>query len=127
MRAYSNDLREKVLKALHNEQSAEQVAIRFDVSMSWVYKIKKRFQDTGSYEALRRSGRPKKLSEEDVNKISDMLKANPSLTLDEIKEKVKFKASCTTIYRALQRLKLTYKKNTFCGRAKANRCKAKKN
>ena len=118
MKAYSDDLREKVLKALHNKQSAKDVAIRFDVGISWVYKISKRFRDTGSYKALPRSGRPRKLSVEDINKISEMVKINPSLTLDEIKERGKFTASCTTIHRALQKLEYTHKKKHFLQRNK---------
>lgn len=113
MKAYSDDLREKVLKALQGGQIAKEVAIRFDVGISWVYKIKRRFNDTGSYKALHRSGRPRKLTEENVNKISEMVKANPSLTLDEIREKGNFSVGRTTIYRTLQRLKLTYKKKHF--------------
>jgi len=118
MKAYSDDLREKVLKALQSGQPAKEVAPRFDVGISWVYKIRKRFCDTGSYKALPRSGRPRKLNEEDVNKISEMVKINPSLTLVEIKEKGNFTTSCSTIHRALQRLGHTYKKNTFCGGTK---------
>ena len=114
MKAYSDDLREKVLKALQSGQPAKEVAPRFDVGISWVYKINKRFRDTGSYKALPRSGRPRKLNEEDVSKISEMVKKNPSLTLDEIKEKGNFTTSYSTIYRALQRLGHTHKKNTFC-------------
>ena len=118
MKAYSDDLREKALKALQSGQPAKGIAPRFDVGISWVYKIKKRFRDTGSYKALPRSGRPRKLNEEDVNKISEMVKINPSLTLDEIKGEENFAISCATIHRALRRLGHTYKKNTFCGRTK---------
>ena len=125
MKAYSDDLREKVLKALHNKQSAKDVAIRFDVGISWVYKISKRFRDTGSYKALPRSGRPRKLSVEDINKISEMVKINPSLTLDEIKERGNFTASRTTIHRALQKLEYTHKKNTFCNGTKPCRRETK--
>ena len=34
MKAYSDDLREKVLKALQNGQSAKDVSARFDVGIS---------------------------------------------------------------------------------------------
>ena len=113
MRAYSNDLREKILKALNNGQKVKDVAARFDVGINWVYKIRRRFRDTGNYEALPRSGRPRKLKEEDMQKISALINANPSLTLDKLKEEGNFNASRITIYRALKKLKITYKKKHF--------------
>ena len=113
MKAYSDDLREKVLKALQNGQTAQDVAVRFDVSISWVYKVSKRFNDTGSYKALHRSGRPRKLTQENIHTIFEMVKTNPSLTLDEIRRNGNFPVSLATIHRVLQVLNVTYKKKHF--------------
>ena len=104
MKAYSDDLREKVLKALHKGQMAKDVAVRFDVSLSWVYKIKKRFEVSGNYQALPRSGRPRKFSDDDVLKISEIVKNNPSATLREIRELVNFRIGITTLHRILRNI-----------------------
>ena len=53
MRAYSKDLREKIIRAIEAGELGTHVAKRFDVAKSFVYKIYKRYQETGSYEALR--------------------------------------------------------------------------
>ena len=114
MKAYSDDLREKVLKALEVGQSAKEVAYRFDVSISWVYKISRRSRLTGSYKALPRPGAPRKLSDEEIGKLEQLVKENPSATLKELKQIGGFHVGITTIHNILrQKLKLTYKKTLF--------------
>ena len=72
MKAYSDDLREKVIKALNELQPAKEVAIHFDVCVSWVYKIFRRYKTTRSYKALSRLGAPRKLQNEDVKKLEEL-------------------------------------------------------
>ena len=126
MKAYSDDIREKVLKALHEGQMAKEVAKRFDVCISWVYKIKKRFELTGSYKALPRCGAPRKMTEADMKKLALLVKENPSATLDELKELGNFSVGRTTIYRALNELDITYKKKMLFA-AEQNREDVKQN
>ena len=125
MKAYSDDLREKVIKALNELQSAKEVAIRFDVCVSWVYKIFRRYKTTGSYKALSRPGASRKLQNEDVKKLEELVKENPSATLEELKRMSGLPVGRSTIHRILTKeLKITYKKNTFCSRTEQGRCKA---
>ena len=125
MKAYSDDLREKVIKALNELQPVKEVAIRFDVCVSWVYKIFRRYKTTGSYKALSRPGAPRKLQNEDVKKLEELVKENPSATLEELKQMSVLPVGRSTIHRILTKeLKITYKKNTFCGRTEQRRCKA---
>lgn len=115
MKAYSDDLREKVLKALQNGQPAKDVSARFDVGISWVYKIYRRYRTTGSYQALPRPGAPRKLSHDDIKKLEKLVADNPSATLKELKQMGDFSVGLTTIHKILrEELKITYKKNTFC-------------
>ena len=117
MKAYSDDLREKLLKALQSGQIAKDVTIRFDVGISWVYKIRKRYKETGSYKALPRPGAPQKLSTEDLIKLEKLVKDNPSATLEELKQLSGFAVGRSTIHRILrEQLKI---KNTFRGRTKS--------
>ena len=120
MRACSEDLREKVLKALQMGQMVKEVARRFDVGISWVYKIRKRYKETGSYKALPRPGAPRKLTTEDLIKLEKLVKDNPSATLEELKQLSGFAVGRSTIHRILrEELKITYKKNTFRSRTKS--------
>lgn len=58
MKAYSNDLRQKIVEAyLKGEGSIRQVAKRFSVSKSFVEKLLKRYRQTGQLEALPRGGK----------------------------------------------------------------------
>ena len=114
MKAYSDDLREKVLKALQTGQIAKDVAVRFDVGISWVYKIRKRYKETGSYKALPRPGAPRKLTTEDLIKLEKLVKDNPSATLEELKQLSGFSVARSTIHRILrEELKITYKKKHY--------------
>ena len=119
MRAYSNDLREKIIRAIEAGEVGTQVAKRFDVAKSFVYKIYKRYKDTGSYEALLQPGVKPKLTDEDIEKLKILVSENPSATLDELRELGNFKVCRTTIHNTLKKLKITYKKSPFRRRAEA--------
>ena len=57
MRAYSQDLRERIIAALEaNEQSQPEIAERFGVSVSTVEKLWKRWRSTGQCAALPHAG-----------------------------------------------------------------------
>ena len=113
MRAYSNDLREKIIRAIEAGELGTHVAKRFDVAKSFVYKIYKRYKDTGSYEALRQPGVKPKLTSEDIEKLKILVSENPSATLDELRELGNFSVCRTTIHNTLKKLKITYKKKSF--------------
>lgn len=114
-----------MLKALQNGQPVKDVCARFDVGISWVYKIYRRYKTTGSYKALPRPGAPRKLSDDDIKRLEKLVADNPSATLQELKQLGGFSVGLTTIHKVLRKqLKITYKKNAFCSRTKSRRCKA---
>ena len=113
MRAYSNDLRYKIIKAIEAGEVGTHVAKRFDVAKSFVYKIYKRYKDTGSYEALRQPGVKPKLTNEDIERLKFLVAENPSATLDELRKLGNFAVCRTTIHNMLKKLKITYKKKYF--------------
>src|SRR5260370_31213096 len=47
MQAYSQDLRERVLRALDRGDRPTEIARRFEVSRIWVYQVREREQETG--------------------------------------------------------------------------------
>ena len=47
MQAYSQDLRERVLRALDRGDRPTEIARRFEVSRIWVYRVREREQETG--------------------------------------------------------------------------------
>jgi transposase len=53
VRAYSQDLRERVLGALARGERPTHIARRYEVSRLWVYQVRKRWEKAASAGALR--------------------------------------------------------------------------
>ena len=100
MRAYSNDLRERVIAEIQGGSTVQD-------------KIWRRFQTTGSYEALPIPGGPRKIEGEDLKRLKKLVKENPDATLRELIDKGRFKISVSGLHRILRREKITYKKKRY--------------
>jgi transposase len=116
MRAYSVDLREKVLTAYHlKEGSIRQLANRFTVSPRFVGELIARFRRTGSYAPHpHRGGNPPRIDAQGRLVVYALVKQHPDATLDELCQR--YADSCQVIpsrssmHRTLALLKLTRKK-----------------
>jgi transposase len=115
MKAYSIDLRERVIQAVEaSKKSQAEIAEMFGVGLRTVEKWWKRWRETQSVEALPRGGgNPRVLAEsEDVIRVA--LKAQPDATLDELCAQISavrgLTASQSMMCRELQRLNLPRKK-----------------
>lgn len=119
MNAYSNDLRKRIIDAINNGDKVVDITKRFSVGVRFVYSLLRRFLDTGSYEAKKRSGgAPRKISPYDEIKIQQIIEKNPNATLEEIKEEAELKVSLATIHRAIKRMNITFKKKHFIHKSK---------
>lgn len=109
MAAYSAEFRQEVLKACDAGGGTRAVATRFDVSESWVRRIKQERRELGKLGPLRTRRRtPKWVAE--AEQIKAAICAQPDLTLGELKEKLGTTLSAPTLCRALAQLRLTLKK-----------------
>jgi transposase len=116
MRAYSNEFRERVIRAIERGEKALSIAKRLEVSFYWVYNLLRRYRTTGSYEALpsHNAGAKPKLSESDLEFLRQTVLEHSDATLEELKELTGFTVSVATISRALNRqLKMPFKKKRF--------------
>ena len=119
MQPYSNDLRRRVIEAVQaNEETQEEIAIRFCVSQSFVEKLWHRYRTTGSYEAKPHSGGRQRLLKSAEQEIRRLVREEPDLTLAELAEKVGTETNTAAVSEAvmcveLQRLKLPLKKSRF--------------
>lgn len=52
MDAYSQDLRDRVLRALERGERPTAIAARFEVSRVWVYQVRNRLTQTGQRSSL---------------------------------------------------------------------------
>ena len=113
MEAYSLDLRKRVLAACDAGHGTKEVAKQFGVSPSWVRRLKQRRRELGTIEPLPgRYGQPPKLTEADLRSLSDLVAQHPDATLDELRRQLDLPVSLSSICRALQNLKLSFKKKS---------------
>lgn len=86
MKAYSLDLREKVLTAYHpKEGSIRQLAKRLTVSPRFVGELITRFRRTGSYAPHpHRGGNPPRIDTPGRQVVYTLVQQYPDATLDEL-------------------------------------------
>jgi transposase len=131
-KAYSMDLRKRVIEACDEGQTIAQVSKRFRVSTSFVEKLQQRRRESGTLAPKPHGGgRQPRLSPEHDETLRVLLAAKPDTTLAELRKKLGIKVHLSTLWYRLQRLGLRFKKNPGSGRASARgralaaRCLAK--
>lgn len=117
MKPYSQDLREKIVRALGAGGTQEEVADRFSVSLSFVEKLWRRWRTTGSCAALAHAGgRQRPLGEHEAA-IRKEVASQPDVTLAELCERMSAagapSVSLMTMCAELRRLDLPRKKSRF--------------
>ena len=122
MRAYSVDLRQKIIDVYHKESiSQRKLATRFSVTKSFVIKLLKQYRETGKIEPLAHGGGAKlKVNSEQLEILTELIEAHNDATLEELcqmfLQKTNVLVSRATMGRMSQRLNLTVKKNPSCSR-----------
>jgi transposase len=117
MKAYSNDLRERVWRACHDEaMSSTEAAVELDVSRSFVCKLLRRFRAEGTLLAKPRGGnRPPALDASHLKTLRQLVRERPDATLKELcrllEECRGVQVRTWTVCRALAKLKLPPKKS----------------
>ena len=111
MRAYSMDLRERILRDSDAGMKASAVAVKYHVSASWVRRLKQRRRETGEVAPRQqRYGRRPVLAPQ-LHTLAALIREQPDRTLAELQGALATSASLTTIWRAVNQLGFTLKKN----------------
>jgi transposase len=111
MEAYSDDLRRLVLATVDSGMSVPDAAAQFKVSSSWIRRLLQRRRETGSINRRRgRSGPRRKLDESQRTKLAELVRADPSATLEDLRDRLGTDAGASTIWRALRDLGITLKR-----------------
>jgi transposase len=116
MRAYSNDLRERIVAAVERgEHSIRQIARLFSVSLSCVVRLLQRKRRTGAVQPDPRPGgvSQRKLDAAAEARLLELVHEQPDATLAELRDRLGIPCCLMTIGRALQRHKITRKKKTL--------------
>jgi transposase len=114
MGPYSIDLRERVAAAIDQGQSQRQVARLFGVSLSFVTRLIKRRRQEGTLAPKPHGGgRQPALDFRQWVRLARLISEQPDATLKQLKQRGGFTCTLTTLWRALRRFKLTFKKKTL--------------
>jgi transposase len=112
MRAYSMDLRERVLLDSDAGMAAPAVAAKYRVSASWVRRLKQRRRGSGQTgPRVARRGRVP-LWRTDGDRIRRAIRETPDATLAELKARLGLAVHLATLWRAIAALGLTLKKKS---------------
>ena len=112
MKAYSMDLRARVLAACDDGMGTAEVAETLAVSPAWVRRVKQRRRETGEV-APRTPARhgPAPVLESEADRLRDLNRTEPDLTPAEIRDRLGLRVAPLTVWRTLRRLGLTFKKS----------------
>ena len=112
MAPYSMDLRTRVLRDADAGLPSKDVAAKYRVSRAWVDRVKQRRRETGEITPRKqRKFRSRTLSDEQEQRMVFLITARPDVTLAELREQLPTTAALSTLWRAIDRLGLTVKKN----------------
>jgi len=121
MRAYSADLRQRVLEDCDGGSTTRAVATKYRVSESWVRRLKQRRRQTGEVAPRRRAAfRPSALAGH-AERLRQLVAACPDATLRELRDRLGVAVGLTALWKAVRRLGLTVKKKSSGPRSRAAR------
>ena len=122
MRAYSQDLRQRVLAKCDAGKSSDEVARLFDVSPAWVRRLKQRRRELHTIEPLpRRYGPHPRFTGVHEEELKGLVAQQPDATLKELQARLSVKVHVSRICRALQKLELSFKKKSSTPRSRTGR------
>lgn len=124
MAAYSQDLRDRVLRGLARGERPVDIARRLEVTRVWVYQVKARYETEGERCSLTIGGyRRSRLTDKEAL-LRAWLKNEPALTLAEMCERLAEQGvaiKVPALWHQLNKWGLTLKKNAARQRAGTRR------
>ena len=106
--AYDQDLRDRVLAAYDRGMKTKQIADLFEVSSSWVRRVKQRRRETGETTPRPRGGAT--VIKIDLDELAKLVNRRPDATIKELHALLQADCVQSAVGLALQRLGLSIKK-----------------
>jgi transposase len=117
MRAYSEDLRKKIVAAIERGMSKAQAARLFDVSLSSVKRYSRTAREGGSLEPRKSTGRPTKTDEKARVLLEKDVEERPSATIGQRRRFLEHITATTlsdsTVRRLMKRLGFSQKNGVW--------------
>lgn len=115
MKAYSKDLRERIVEACEQAESHQSVAKRFKVSRRTVDRYWKSYKERGSFECGKMGGHRRRRFNQQDGTLKGWIKEQGDLTLEQLQQRacqqLNIQMSISGLCRHLKRIGLSYKKN----------------
>jgi transposase len=121
MAPYSMDLRKRVLEDCDDGLTSKDIAAKFRVSRSWVDRVKQRRRERGEVGPRLQTVFKTHAFAGQEDRLRAQVTAKPDQTLAELRDALRSSASLSSVWRALERLKLTVNKNGARRRAAPSR------
>jgi transposase len=126
MRAYSLDLRQRILDDCDRGHSTRGIATKYSVSESWVRRLKQRRRLTGEIAPRTAAAGPKPSWDAYADRLREAIRQTPDATLSELRDRLQLTVALSTLWRAVAALGLSVKKSHAGGRARSARCRVPK-
>ena len=110
---YSEDLRERIVRSVETGASRRSTARKFDVSVSFVIKLMRRWRMAGTLAARARGGTKRYLLEGHAKLVESLVSTRPDITLNELRARLTregIAAGRSSVGRFLVAIGLTHKK-----------------
>jgi len=110
MRAYSADLRQRVLADCDRGLTTRAVATKYAVSESWVRRLKQRRRLTGETAPRVADAGPAPSWQAYGDRLRAAIARTPDATLEELRQQLQLTVALSTLWRAVDALGLSVKK-----------------
>ena len=121
MAPYSMDLRTRVMRDWDAGMTADAVAAKYSVSRAWVHRLQQRRRETGSLAPRQQTRWRTPILAGHEARLRALLAAQPDRTLAELREALGVTACISTVWRFVDGLGFTVKKNGVRVRTNARR------
>ena len=121
MAPYSMDLRTRVIRDCDAGVRAEDVAAKYSVSRAWVHRLQQRRRETGSIAPRKQTRWRTPILTPDLPRLAALITEQPDRTLAELRQALGTSVCLATLWRAIEGLAITIKKNGT--RVRAGSCR----
>ena len=111
MAPYSMDLRTRVLRDSDAGMPSKEVAAKYSVSRAWVNRLNQRRRATGETTPRQQTKFRHRVLEGQEDRLAALITAHPDATLVELRDALRTSAALSTLWREIDRLGVTVKKN----------------
>jgi transposase len=114
-KAYSMDLRQRVIADCDAGLGTQAVARKYSVSPAWVRRLKQHRRERGDIKPRTGGHYPRKIDRE---RLAELVARRPDATLVQLREALGVRVSLSALCVTLKALKLTFKKSRSTPRSK---------